>query len=348
MQGRLFTLLDQGFPSYFVTLLRGRVHVLRDGRPALHRRRSASGSDPDTSSSISGLAEMLIAGVAGARILHVFVDGFFWDYVHLCTESVARREPAAHAASEVRRTPTTTASGTPLRGSAWRAKRTASRGRSSGTAGSRITAGSSARPRRPGTCSVTTASRSGRARIGGHHHSDRARRFGRQWVGLLAGCCFWQRPRTALGLVFSRPTARRANGSTSTGSRRRSSCRRSPSTRRRSTKSRPRRFAIAAFWPVLRPAGGSGLRRPGVPRVHRALYAVARFVIEFVRSDDRGGLGRSEQRRSSSESPRQGCIITVFVAHARGGSRRFARGILPAWGCPGALASPFVDSTRDP
>ncbi|MEO8798610.1 MAG: prolipoprotein diacylglyceryl transferase [Polyangiaceae bacterium] len=29
---------------------------------------------------------MLIAGVAGARILHVLADGFFWDYVHLCTD----------------------------------------------------------------------------------------------------------------------------------------------------------------------------------------------------------------------------------------------------------------------
>lgn len=28
----------------------------------------------------------LLAGVAGARILHVLVDGFFWDYVHLCTD----------------------------------------------------------------------------------------------------------------------------------------------------------------------------------------------------------------------------------------------------------------------
>jgi phosphatidylglycerol:prolipoprotein diacylglycerol transferase len=28
---------------------------------------------------------MLLAGVAGGRLLHVFADGFFWDYVHLCT-----------------------------------------------------------------------------------------------------------------------------------------------------------------------------------------------------------------------------------------------------------------------
>jgi phosphatidylglycerol:prolipoprotein diacylglycerol transferase len=28
----------------------------------------------------------LIVGVAGARILHVIADGYFWDYVHLCTD----------------------------------------------------------------------------------------------------------------------------------------------------------------------------------------------------------------------------------------------------------------------
>jgi phosphatidylglycerol---prolipoprotein diacylglyceryl transferase len=28
----------------------------------------------------------VISGVAGARLAHVFLDGFFWDYVHLCTD----------------------------------------------------------------------------------------------------------------------------------------------------------------------------------------------------------------------------------------------------------------------
>lgn len=32
-----------------------------------------------------GLA-MAIAGVIGSRILHVLADGYFWDYVHLCTD----------------------------------------------------------------------------------------------------------------------------------------------------------------------------------------------------------------------------------------------------------------------
>jgi phosphatidylglycerol---prolipoprotein diacylglyceryl transferase len=32
-----------------------------------------------------GLA-MVVAGVIGSRLLHVIADGYFWDYVHLCTD----------------------------------------------------------------------------------------------------------------------------------------------------------------------------------------------------------------------------------------------------------------------
>jgi phosphatidylglycerol:prolipoprotein diacylglycerol transferase len=42
------------------------------------------GHNPDVIVDL-GLA-MLLAGVAGGRLLHVFVDGYFWDYVHLCTD----------------------------------------------------------------------------------------------------------------------------------------------------------------------------------------------------------------------------------------------------------------------
>src|SRR5262245_11718223 len=31
----------------------------------------------------------VLAGVVGARLLHVFADGYFMDYVHLCTEPSA-------------------------------------------------------------------------------------------------------------------------------------------------------------------------------------------------------------------------------------------------------------------
>ena len=42
------------------------------------------GQDPDVVVDL-GLA-MLLAGIAGGRLLHVFADGYFWDYVHLCTD----------------------------------------------------------------------------------------------------------------------------------------------------------------------------------------------------------------------------------------------------------------------
>ena len=80
MQGRLFTLLDIPFPSYFVLLLTGFIFATTVG--AIWAKRI--GHDPDVIVDL-GLA-MLIAGVAGARILHVIADGYFWDYVHLCTD----------------------------------------------------------------------------------------------------------------------------------------------------------------------------------------------------------------------------------------------------------------------
>jgi phosphatidylglycerol:prolipoprotein diacylglycerol transferase len=47
-----------------------------------------------------GLA-MVIAGVVGSRLLHVIADGYFWDYVHLCTDpaKVSWRISEAHCTS---------------------------------------------------------------------------------------------------------------------------------------------------------------------------------------------------------------------------------------------------------
>lgn len=80
MRPELFRLLDVGFPSYFVLLLTGFLFATAIG--TLWARRI--GENPDVIVDL-GLA-MLLAGVAGARILHVFADGYFWDYVHLCTD----------------------------------------------------------------------------------------------------------------------------------------------------------------------------------------------------------------------------------------------------------------------
>jgi phosphatidylglycerol:prolipoprotein diacylglycerol transferase len=79
MRPELFRLFDVGFPSYFVLLLTG--FLFATALCAIGARRI--GQNPDVMVDL-GLA-MLLAGVAGARILHVLADGLFWDYVHLCT-----------------------------------------------------------------------------------------------------------------------------------------------------------------------------------------------------------------------------------------------------------------------
>lgn len=80
MQGQLFTFLEVPFPSYFVLLLTGFIFATAMG--ALWAKRI--GQDPDVMVDL-GLA-MLLSGVAGGRLLHVIADGYFWDYVHLCTD----------------------------------------------------------------------------------------------------------------------------------------------------------------------------------------------------------------------------------------------------------------------
>ncbi len=80
MRPELFRLFDVGFPSYFVFLLSG--FIFATGLGVLWARRI--GLDPDVVVDL-GLA-MLLAGVAGSRVLHVLADGHFMEYVHLCTD----------------------------------------------------------------------------------------------------------------------------------------------------------------------------------------------------------------------------------------------------------------------
>ncbi|HWA74853.1 MAG TPA: prolipoprotein diacylglyceryl transferase [Polyangiaceae bacterium] len=89
MQGRLFEFqlpawlgsdYTMPFPSYFVLLLTGFLFATIFGTIWAKR----IGQNPDVIVDL-GLA-MLLAGVAGGRLLHVFADGYFWDYVHLCTD----------------------------------------------------------------------------------------------------------------------------------------------------------------------------------------------------------------------------------------------------------------------
>src|SRR5215471_16297882 len=80
MRPELFKLFGIGFPSYFVLLFSGFLFATALG--VLWARRIGQSADVIVD---LGLA-MLLAGVAGGRILHVLADGYFWDYVHLCTD----------------------------------------------------------------------------------------------------------------------------------------------------------------------------------------------------------------------------------------------------------------------
>lgn len=80
MHGRLFTLLDTPFPSYFVLIVIGFVFAASMG--ALWARRV--GQNPDVIVDLGLLA--LLSGFAGARVLHIFADGHLMDYVHMCTD----------------------------------------------------------------------------------------------------------------------------------------------------------------------------------------------------------------------------------------------------------------------
>ena len=80
MHPDLFQLFGISFPSYFVLLLSGFLFATAAG--ALWARRIGESADVVVD---LGLA-MLLAGVVGARLLHVVADGYFMDYVHLCTD----------------------------------------------------------------------------------------------------------------------------------------------------------------------------------------------------------------------------------------------------------------------
>ncbi|MEJ7730893.1 MAG: prolipoprotein diacylglyceryl transferase family protein [Polyangiaceae bacterium] len=80
MRPELFRVWEVAFPAYFLLLLTGFIFATAAG--ALWARRI--GQDPDVIVDL-GLA-CLLMGVVGGRLLHVFADGYFWDYVHLCTD----------------------------------------------------------------------------------------------------------------------------------------------------------------------------------------------------------------------------------------------------------------------
>ena len=80
MLPRVAEIFGEPIPSYFTLLVIGFALATYVGT------RWATRSGLDREAVIDLGLFSLIAGVAGARILHVLADGFFWDYVHLCTD----------------------------------------------------------------------------------------------------------------------------------------------------------------------------------------------------------------------------------------------------------------------
>jgi phosphatidylglycerol:prolipoprotein diacylglycerol transferase len=80
MRPVILSLLGIDVPAYFAMLSIGFALATYIGA----RQVSRLGLDREVVIDL-GLA-MVIAGVIGSRLLHVIADGFFWDYVHLCTD----------------------------------------------------------------------------------------------------------------------------------------------------------------------------------------------------------------------------------------------------------------------
>ncbi|MDH5676341.1 MAG: prolipoprotein diacylglyceryl transferase [Myxococcales bacterium] len=74
---------DEPLPAYFTLLMVGFASAV------FIAARWARRLDYDHDTIIDLGLIAVLAGVAGARILHVFADGYFWDYVHLCTDPSA-------------------------------------------------------------------------------------------------------------------------------------------------------------------------------------------------------------------------------------------------------------------
>ena len=83
MRSTLFTIFGEPVPAYFTLLMIGFAFATY----LCQRGARRMGFDHDTMIDLGLFA--LIWGVIGGRGLHVIADGYFWDYVHLCTDPSA-------------------------------------------------------------------------------------------------------------------------------------------------------------------------------------------------------------------------------------------------------------------
>ncbi len=320
MQGRLFSLLDIPFPSYFVLLLAGFVFATAMG--ALWARRI--GHDPDVIVDL-GLA-MLLAGVAGGRLLHVLADGYFWDYVHLCTkpELVAWKISQAECL----------AVSDPGTVGGWFGEAATARGRWDAAAGV-------CRPVAQDCWAWARFWAGGLTYYGGFIGASLAAwfllrtdrfpfwkaadmaglvvpvglAFGRMGC-LLAGCCFGKPWDSPLALVFPA-------GSAASEAQHRASL--LASTRLPSLPVHPAQLyesaaslGIAAF--LLLWLHGRKRYDGQVFLAFVGLYALARFVLEWLRADDRGGIAAL----STSQLIGLGLVAAAWVIHKRLRARSLA------------------------
>jgi phosphatidylglycerol:prolipoprotein diacylglycerol transferase len=75
-----FTIFGMDFPAYFTMLMGGYTLVIM----LAHRDWIRRGLDGNIILDLGIM--MILVGLLGARLMHVTVDGYFMDYVHLCTD----------------------------------------------------------------------------------------------------------------------------------------------------------------------------------------------------------------------------------------------------------------------
>jgi phosphatidylglycerol:prolipoprotein diacylglycerol transferase len=88
------SLFGESIPAYFVMLMAGFATA------TMLAARMAKQQHLDHEVIIDLALLSLLGGVIGARILHVFADGYFWDYVHLCTNPDLVVWPSVGSANE--------------------------------------------------------------------------------------------------------------------------------------------------------------------------------------------------------------------------------------------------------
>ena len=315
MQGRLFT-VDLSFfgssyvipaPSYFVLLLTGFLFATVMG--AIWARRI--GQDPDVIVDL-GLA-MLLAGVAGGRILHVLADGYFMDYVHLCTDPskvdwhLDRAQCLSPDYSGI------------WDCFAWARFYAGGLTYYGGFLGASVAAWYLLKADRfPFWKAADMAGMVVPLGLG----------FGR--IGcLLAGCCFGKPTSSSLGLIF--PANSPASESEFKAHLLRSMAEPSLAIHPTQIYESAASFAIAAL--LILYVHGRKRYDGQVFLAFVALYAAVRFALEFLRNDDRGGLGGVNTRDAALLSTSQligaVLIVAVLVGH-RFLSQRVARAPKPA------------------